>query len=114
MKYNKLSRFRLIIFSITSILLIIFQLGVYFKICQYPLLSDVNMWILLVALVWPFLIRFSKNKYLQIILLIIYLLYFAITAGAFIQMMFDSSINCSMQLVIDGGNLSDWVIGPGT
>jgi len=107
---DKLSRYRVILFSITSLLLIVFQIGVYVKLCLYPSILDANLWILLLALLWPFLIKFTKNKYVKIILMIAYLVYFAITAGAFFESMFNPNVNCTGIIYTD---FSEWIMGPG-
>ena len=71
------------IFVVVSILLILFQVGLYMKVCKFPNFLDMNMIFLYIALAMPFIIRKieRKSKKLAGILFTIYLLYFILTLG---------------------------------
>ena len=83
-----------IFFVVTAIILLAFQLGVYAKLCRMPRLWDYNMLILYLMYANIFLIKNVKSKMYRNLLFLIYLIYFAIVAGFFIEAMFNPNVNC--------------------
>jgi hypothetical protein len=88
------------IFVIISILLTSFQIGLYAKACKMPNFLHLNMILLYVALVMPFIIRKIKNRKLAMFLFAIYLLYFVMTFAGFLNLISDPLLNCEAALEI--------------
>ncbi|MBD3163913.1 hypothetical protein GF323_01825 [Candidatus Woesearchaeota archaeon] len=83
-----------VFFAITSILLIIFHASICIKTCHYPIWFSLNMIMLYIALVIPFILIRIKNPALMKIILIAYLIYFAITFGGFLSYISNPGVNC--------------------
>ena len=92
-------------FVITSVLLILFQIGIYMKACAIPNFISWNMIFLYIALVIPIIITKIKNKLIIQILFSLYLIYLIIVLVGFINMMIDLNINCTGATYIDIADL---------
>jgi len=86
------------LFIISSLLLIAFQIGVSIKLCQFPDLLRANMLMLYVALAVPFFLHKIKDKKLYYVVLLIYIIYFALVAGGFVEAMFNPNVNCTGEI----------------
>ncbi|MBR9699215.1 hypothetical protein GOV09_02060 [Candidatus Woesearchaeota archaeon] len=93
-------------FIVTSLLLIVFQAGVYIKTCKWPDFIQLNMILLYIALLFPFIFERIKNKRIAGALLILYLVYFTIVAVGFTQSIINASVNCEGLIHMD---LSDYL-----
>ena len=106
MKKKLLKKRESILFIITSVLLILFQTGTYIKLCRMPNPFSLNLILLYIALIWPLIIKRINDKRLEIIFFIIYLIYFAIVFGGFLESMYNPNVNCAGTIFIDASELT--------
>ena len=93
-------------FAIVSLMLIGFQGAIYCKLCRWPSIHDINLWFLLGALGFPFVLAKLKNKQLYGYLFSVYLIYCAIVAGAFLEALLNLNVNCTNTFYLDLKELS--------
>src|SRR3989338_1934094 len=83
-----------IFFMFMSLLLTLFQIIVYLKLCTWPTARDFNLLLLLIALIWPFMLSRIKDKRLYVALFCLYLIYIAIVADGFVEALLNPNVNC--------------------
>ena len=85
---------------ITAILLVVFQVLTYIKGCLnfYPLKQNMILLYLFLLLTIP--MKLVKNKQIKVLLYTIYIAYFFISLGFFLEAMFNPNLNCQNMVFI--------------